>query len=47
MAPFGTCLVADAERSGWVRTAPQPGLLGGWALIDGAFLGLGVLLQPT
>lgn len=47
MAPVGTCVVADAERSGWLRTAPQPGLQGGWALIDGASLGLGVLLQPT
>ena len=47
MAPVGTCVVADAERSGWVRTAPQPGLQGGWALIDGAPLGLGMLLKPT
>lgn len=54
MADVGACLTVDAECRGWVRTAALPCALpdsklraGGWVLVDGAALGLGVLLEPV
>ena len=46
----GSTLTVDAECDGWVRraaTAADEGPAGGWVLVDGAALGLGVLLQPV
>lgn len=51
--PAGTTFEVDALRHGWVRTAaPSPPVAGGaprqaWALVDGAEVGLGVLLEPA
>ena len=52
MMNTGTTFEVDALRNGWVRTAKKyTALMGGerssqrgWALIDGANLGLGALL---
>jgi len=48
LAAAGQLLDVDAERDGWLRTAaPVRDGRRGWALVDGAQLGLGRLLEPA
>ncbi len=45
MLPGGAKLTADAEMDGWVRLEKAVGARRGWALVDGAEVGLGLLLH--
>ena len=55
MLEGGSTLAVDATRCGWVRTVarypsllkPAAGEQKGWALVDGASVGLGALLAPV